>query len=375
MNFGFTEEQDVLRREARRFLDERSPIDSVRRVMETPTGYDEGLWKELAELGWLGLIIPEAYGGAGLTWIDLVVILEETGRSLLPSPLISNTLTASAILQAGSDEQKQRWLPALAHGETIGALAFMEESDSIDPTSTGLTAKPDGDGFVLTGEKHFVSDPEAAGLFVVSFRCGEAPEEVGLALIEAGSHGVTAQSFPTIDDTKRLGNLRLDGVRVGPDQILGEPGSAGAMISRLIDMGAVAVTAEMSGAVEEALRITVKYANERIQFGHPIGHYQGVKHPLAEMHTDLESFRALLYYAAWCIQNRSEELARFASLAKAYATDTFVRAGLDCVQIHGAIGFSVACDIHLYFKRSKWARPMYGDAATHYERAFALRGV
>ena len=144
-------------------------------------------------------------------------------------------------------------------------------------------------------------------------------------------------------------------------------------IERLVDQGAIAVTAEMSGAVDAALQLTVQYANDRIQFGHPIGHFQAVKHPLAEIYVDLESFRSLLYYGAWAIDNRPDEVSRSASLAKAYAVDTFVRMGIDGFQLHGATGFTVDCDIHLYFKRSKWARPMFGDANAHYERAFELR--
>ena len=375
MDFGFSEEQDQLRQEVRRFLDERCPLSEVRRIMETPSGSSEELWREMAELGWLGLTVPEAYGGAGLGWVDLVILLEETGRSLYPSPLISNTLAVTAILEVGSDEQKQRWLPGLVDGSRIGSLALLEEGDGIDPAETRLSAVADGEDFLLSGQKRLVTDPDAAGVFVVSFRCSDAPKDLGLAVIDADSPGVEAKSFPMIDATKRMGHLDLDGVRVGRDRLLGSPGSAGPAITRLIDQGAVAVTSEMVGAVEEAIRITVQYANDRIQFGSPIGRFQAVKHPLAEMHVDLESFKSLLYYAAWAVASEPESLSRSASLAKAYATEAFVRTGLDSISLHGAVGFTVESDIQLYFKRSKWARPMFGDAAAHYERALALRGV
>jgi len=373
MNFGFTEEQDLLRQEVRRFLDERCPISEVRRIQETAPGYDEAIWREFAGLGLAGLIVPEAHGGAGLSWIDLLVVLEETGRSLFPSPLISSTLAAAAILDTGSEEQKERWLPGLADGSLIGSVALLEASDSLDPADLTMQAKPEGDDLILSGEKKLVMDPEIADLFVVSYRHGDGPGDVGLAVVERTGEGVVAQSFPIIDETKRLGNLSLSGVRVTPANRLDGSGQGADAITRLIDQGATAVTAEASGSVEEAMQLTVKYANERIQFGHPIGHFQAVKHPLAEIFADLESFRSLLHYAAWTIGNAPDELSRAASLAKAYATETFVRTGFDSIQLHGAIGFAVETDIHLYFKRSKWARPAFGDADTHYERAFALR--
>ena len=375
MKFGFSEEQEMLRSEVRRFLDEHCPIPEVRRLKETRSGFSEKLWAEMARLGWLGIVLPEAYGGAGLTWADGIVILEETGRSLFPSPLIANTLAATAILEAGDEEQKRRWLPALADGSRKGTLALFEQGDGLRATDTALRAERDGEDFILSGHKRCVPDPETADLFVVSFRCGDEPDDLGLAVIEAEAGGVEARAFPLIDETKRMGNLSLEGVRVSPDHVLGAPGTAGPRIERLIDQGAIAVTAEMSGAIDAALRLTVQYAKDRIQFGRPIGHFQAVKHPLAEIYVDLESFRSLLYFGAWAVDHRPAELSRTASLAKAYAVDTFVRMGIDGIQLHGATGFTVEYDIQLYFKRSKWARPMFGDANAHYERAFALRGL
>jgi alkylation response protein AidB-like acyl-CoA dehydrogenase len=375
MDFGFSEEQDLLRNAVRRFLDQRCPITEVRRIMQTPEGYSGELWTEVAELGWLGLTLPEQYGGSGLGWVDLVVILEETGRSLFPSLLLAHTLAATAILENGDETQRQRWLPDMARGAVKGTVALLEEGDALDPAAIALRGERAGDGFILRGQKRYVADPESADLFVVSFRCGDDPRDVGLAVVEADAAGVEAKSFPLIDETKRMGNLNLDGVRVGAGCLLGRPGEVSGRIVRLLDQGAIAVTAEMSGAAEQALRITVDYACEHTQFGQSIGHFQAVKHPLAEIYVDIESFKSLLYYAAWALENRPEEVPRYASLAKAYADEASVRTGTDSIQFHGATGFTVECDIHLYFKRTKWARPMFGDAATHYERAFALRGL
>jgi len=375
MNFGFTEEQELLRQEVRKFLDEQAPLSAVREMMETEEGFSEDLWKELAELGWLGLTIPEAFGGVDLGWVDMVVLLEETGRSLFPSPLISTTLAASALLDAGSEAQQERWLPGLAEGSQIGTLALLEDSDTQEPEGIALLGKPDGQDFVLSGAKRFVADAGAATLFVVAFRTGEGSEDISLGVVEAGAEGVSAEGLRCMDETKRLGSLVLDGARITPDALLGEPSQAWPLVARLFDRGAVAVAGEMIGAAEGALYATAQFANERIQFSEPIGKFQAVKHPLAEMYVDVESFKSLLYYAAWTLDESPAEVQRSASLAKARASDAFARIGVDAVQLHGAVGYTTEYDIQLYLKRSKWARSMYGDADYHYERAAALGGL
>ena len=375
MNFGFTEDQDLLRQEARKYLDEQCPMEDVRRIMRTPEGYSREQWKQLGELGWLGLTIPEEFGGAGLDWIDLLVILEETGRSLFPSPLVSTTLAASAILAFGSDEQKRRWLPGIADGSRIGTLAILEESDYQAPAGIELRGTREGEGFALQGVKSFVSDAAQANLLVVAFRSGDGEEDLSLAVVDGDAPGLRAETFPTLDETKRLGTVRFDGVRVAGDDVLGEPGKAWPAISQLCDRGAVAVTAELIGAAEAAHALTVQYAKDRIQFGSPIGRFQGVKHPLAEMYLQLESSKSLLYYAAWALEETPDEVPRQVSLAKAYASEAFIRIGIDAIQFHGAYGMTEDCDAQLYFRRSKWVRPMFGDADHHYERVARIRGL
>ena len=364
MNFGFTEEQDLLRAEVRKFLEEQCSMEEVRRIARTAEGHSPELWKRLAELGWLGFTLPEQYGGADLTWIDLVVLLGEVGRALVPAPLISTTLAGSAILAEGSETQKARWLPRL-----------LEKSDQ--PTTDGihLRGERDGDGFVLRGDKRFVSDPDQADLFVVAFRAGDEPEDLTLAVVEREAPGLRTQAFETMDRTKRLGNVQFGGVRVSADAILGEVGKAAGAIARLLDRGAVAVTAEAVGAAERLHELTVQYAKDRIQFGQPIGHFQGVKHPLAEMLLQVESSKSLLYYAAWALDGKPEEVPRSVSLAKAYASEAFIRIGIDSIVFHGAFGYTEDCDVQLYFKRSKWARPHFGDADYHYDRVASLRGL
>jgi len=364
MNFGFTEEQELLRDQVRRFMLDACPMPHVRALMKSPTGTSDALWKQAAELGWLGLVIPERFGGVGLKWVDLTVVLEETGRGLSPLPIVSQTLAATALLRCGTPEQQQRLLPKLANGSTVATLALYDEPNWVHPDAVKLALNSGR----LHGTKSFVADAAAAGLFIVACRNGAG---LSLALIERNAPGVAVASQPIVDETKRMGTLTLN-VAVDAEHLMNLSNEDLAFLS---DCGAVAVTAESVGAAEAALAMTTAYAKERIQFGSPIGKYQGVKHRLAEMFVDIESFKSLLYYAAWTVDDAPVELPRAASLAKAYASDAFARIGIDGVQLHGAIGFTAEYDIQLYLKRSKWARPMYGDSDYHYERVAALGGL
>ncbi len=372
MNFGFTEEQELLRREVRRFLDEHASLAQVRTVTEDHAGdgFSRAHWQQIAQLGWLGLIVSEEHGGADLGWVDLVVLLEETGRSLFPSPLIPTTLAIEALRRAGSAAQQARWIPGLADGSLIGTVALVEEADTPDLSGIQMAAQPDAGGVVLSGEKCFVQYAAAADLFVVAFRRDGEP---ALAAIERSQAGVSAKDWPGIDLTKRLGRLSLDGVAVAEDAIL--TGGGGEAITRIVNAGATAVTAEAVGAAEAAHNLTTEYAKERVQFGQPIGVYQGVKHPLAEMYVDIESFKSLVYYAAWCLDEDRGDLSIAVSRAKAYASEAFPRIGIDVIQLHGAIGYTWEYDAHLFLKRAKWVRPIFGDAEFHYERVAALGGL
>lgn len=373
MNFGFTEEQELLRAEVRKFLDQNCPIEEVRKLAETPEGFARHLWERMAELGWVGLTVAEEHGGVGLGWVDLVVVLEETGRSLFPSPLVSTVLAATALGRGGSDAQRAEWLPKLAAGRAIGTLAF-QEAARLDPAGIALEGTARGGGFSLTGEKLLVPDAQVADLFVVAFRSGASPEDVSLALVPRTSTGVGVEPHVVLDPTRRMGRVRFDGVEVPAGALLGEAGAGWPLLSHLLDCGAAAVTAEMVGAAEGALALTVAYARERVQFGQPIGRFQGVKHPLAEMFVDVESFKSLCYWAAWLLDQGSEEAPLAVSRAKAFASDAFARIGIDGVGLHGGVGYTAEYDIQLYLKRAKWARPAFGDSDWHYERVNALGG-
>lgn len=380
MNFGFTEEQGFLREAVRKFVDDRCPMAEVRRLMKTPDAHSPELWKAFAEQGSVGLLIPEEHGGAGLGWVDFVVVLEETGRTLMPSPLISTALAAYAIREAGSSTQQARWLPRFADGSAIGTLAVLEASDLPGAGGVALMAGADGDVDVLRGEKCFVADSGCADLFVVAYRSGNlsgnpsgsgAGSEFRLGLVARDAPGVRVELVPSLDETKRSGTLYLDDVRIGPDARLAGADPE-ATLALLLDAGSIAVTAEGLGAAEGALALTVQYAKDRVQFGSPIGRFQGVKHRLADMWVETESIKSLLYYGAWAIDERRDAVARYASLAKAYLADAFTRIGVDCVQLHGAVGYTIEYDIQLYLKRSKWVRPMFGDGDHHRDRLARL---
>ncbi len=375
MDFAFSEEQEVLRGEARKLLDEACPLSEVRALSETTEGHSAAFWKQLGELGWLGLIVPELHGGAGLGWLDLIVLLEETGRSLFPGPLVSNTLAAATLDDAGDDGQQARWLPALAEGSCIGSVALLDEREAFRPEAISLRGQREGDGWRLAGKKRFVTDPSVADLFVVAFRTGDAPEALALGVVEASAPGVSARSFPTLDQTRRLGDLELSDVCISDDAVLGTAGEAWPAIERLLDRGATAVAAEMLGSAQAALDLTVQYAKDRVQFGSPIGRFQGVKHPLAEMHVQLESARSLLYYAAWALDESSDDAPRAVSRAKALMTEAFNRIGTEVIQLHGTIAYTEEYPAHLYYKRSKLVRPLFGDADHHYDRLLRLRGL
>ncbi|MDG1957015.1 MAG: acyl-CoA dehydrogenase [Candidatus Binatia bacterium] len=373
MNFGFTEEQEQLRESARRFLDDRCPITETRKLMLAEEAFSPELWAEITALGWPAILVPEAQGGLGLHWLEMAVLLEETGRTLAPSPLLATALATATIIDAGSEEARDRWLPEIAAGNRTATLALLDDVDAPETASITLEAQADGDGFRLSGMRDFILDAGQADVFVIAFRRPDAA--VQLAVVEKSLSGVSACSFPTVDPSKRLGRLTLDNVVLTSEMLLSDGILAEQAVARALDRGAVAVCAESIGAAESALNLLVEYAKTRMQFGAPIGKYQGVKHPLAEIFVDIESFRSLTYYAAWAIDESPEELPRQASLAKAYVSDAMARIGIDSVQLHGAIGYTEEYDAQLFLKRAKWVRPAFGDADWHYERAAALGGL
>ena len=375
MNFGFNEEQELLRNTARKFFENECGSDTVRRLMETPEGISAELWKKLAEQGWLGLIYPEQYDGTGLGLVDLVVLMEEMGRAVAPGPYFSTVLLGGlAILEAGGDAQKKEWLPRIAAGDKRVALAWMEPSAQLGPAGVTLTAVKRGETFTLSGTKLFVHDAHTADALVVAARTrpGAGADGVSLFLLPKGTKGLEVTLLPTMDQTRKLCEVACSDVTVGADALLGAVGAGWGPLSRVLDRATVALCAEMCGGAQKVLDMTVEYAKIRQAFGRPIGSYQGVKHRAADMLVDVENSKSITYYAAWALDENSPEAPLAVSMAKAYVSDAYRRVAAGGIQLHGGIGFTWEHDLHLYFKRAKGSEFTFGDATHHRERVAQL---
>jgi len=368
VNFAFSEEQEELRLTVRRFLEDKSPSSEVRRLMETTEGYDEGVWKQMAqELGLQSLHIPEAHGGQGFTFVELGIVLEEMGRVLLCAPYFSTVvLAANAIMNAGTDEEQAALLPAIASGETIATLAFTEPNGRWDASGITMEAAKQGDGYVLNGTKMFVIDGHTANQIVVVARSAGTSGEDGISFftVDGDASGLTRTPLATMDQTRKQAKLEFSGVQAKP---LGALGSGWAALSKTLDQAAVGLSNEMVGGAQKVLDMSVEYAKVRVQFGRPIGSFQAIKHKCADMLLEVESAKSAAYYAAWSAAEDNDELPVVASLAKAYCSDAYFHAAAENIQIHGGIGFTWEHDAHLYFKRAKSSEILLGDATYHRE--------
>ncbi|HXG16751.1 MAG TPA: acyl-CoA dehydrogenase family protein [Calidithermus sp.] len=376
MDFGFSEEQELLRATARKFFENECPSSFVRQRMEEPAGTTDEFWAKLAEQGWLGLVYPEEYGGSGLGFVDLTVLMEEMGRVVMPGPFFSTVLLGGlAILEAGTPEQKKAWLPRIAAGQARATLAWTEPNARWDAEGVTATARRTGDGWVLTGTKLFVLDAHLADVLVVVARTAEgrpAEQALSLFLVERGTPGLEARLLPTMDQTRKQCEVALRDVRVPASALLGPEHGGWAPLSRVVERATVALCAEMCGGAQKVLEMTTEYAKIRIAFGRPIGAYQAVKHRAADMLVDVENAKSLTYYAAWAVDERVPESTLAASMAKAYASDAYRRVAGAGIQLHGGIGFTWEHDLHLYFKRAKFSEFTFGDATYHRERVAQL---
>ena len=365
MDFAFTPDQTLLRNAARAFLDEHCPTAAVRALAEEPRGESEALWKEMAQLGWLGLSLPEDAGGSGLGMVETAILLEELGRAVYPGPYAPTILAATAIERAGSAAQRGRWLPAIAGGAARATVALLEGELDWDSEATSARADRVADGWRLTGVKEFVPWAHVADVVLVPAR---APEGVTLFLVESSAPGLRVTPRPGMDLALRQAALALDGVAVPGESRLGAPGAGGALLDELLRRAAVGAAAEMLGAARRCLEMSVEYAKVREQFGQPIGSFQAIRHRCADMLLEIENAHAATYYAAWALDARSEDHEVAASVAKAYVSEAARKVCGDAIQVHGGIGFTWEYDLHLYFKRAKALEPMYGDADWHRER-------
>jgi alkylation response protein AidB-like acyl-CoA dehydrogenase len=376
MDFGFNQEQELLRATARKFLDNECTSEFVRARMAEPAGVTDEFWAKLAEQGWLGLIYPEEVGGTGLGFVDLTVLMEEMGRAVMPGPFFATVLLGGlTILEAGSAAQKKEWLTRIAAGEAKATLAFTEPNARWDAAAVTVTAREAGGRFTLTGTKLFVLDAHLADVIVVAARTreGQRPEDgLTLFLVPRGAKGLEVKLLPTMDQTRKLCEVTLAEVSVGADAVLGSRDNAWAPLARVLDRATVALCAEMCGGAQRVLDMTTDYAKIRIAFGKPIGSYQGVKHRAADMLVEIENAKSLTYYAAWAVDENVPEAPLAASMAKAYVSDAYRRVAGGGIQLHGGIGFTWEHDLHLYFKRAKSSELTFGDASYHRERVAQL---
>jgi alkylation response protein AidB-like acyl-CoA dehydrogenase len=376
MDIGFTEEQELLRETARKFLDRECDSRLVRARMAEPAAVTDEFWKKLAEQGWLGIVYPEEVGGSGLGVVDLVILMEEMGRRVMPGPFLSTVLLGGAtIAEAGASAQRRKWLPRIAAGDTKAALAWTEPALRWDAAGVSLPARETAGGFTLSGAKLFVGDAHLADLLVVAARTrdGSTMEDgVSLFLVPRDTPGLNVALMPTIDETRKLCEVRLDNVALPASALLGEKHGGWAPLSRVIARATVALCAEMCGGAQQVLDMTVDYAKLRVAFGKPIGSYQGVKHQAVDMLVTIENAKSLTYYAAWAFDQELDEGPLAVSMAKAAASDMARKVAGTGIQLHGGIGMTWEHDLQLYFKRAKAAEVAFGDATWHRERVARL---
>jgi alkylation response protein AidB-like acyl-CoA dehydrogenase len=371
MILGVSAEQEELRASVRRFLADRAPIGAVRTLMDTTDGLDPAVWRQAGEqLGLQGIAIPEEYGGAGFSFAEQAIVLEELGAALYGGPyLASAVLAATALLASGDEKAKREYLPDIASGELIGTLAFTEEDGSWDAGAIRMTALADGDRWRLDGRKSFVLDGHTAGLIVTVARAGDA---LSLFAVPAGAAGLTRTALPTLDQTRKLARLEFSSV---PATLVGAVGDGSAVLARVLDVAAIGQAAEQLGGAQRALDMAVGYAKVRHQFGRPIGSFQAIKHRCADLLLEVESLRSAVQYAAAAVAENSAEIPVVAALVKAYASDVYFHVAAENIQIHGGIGFTWEHDAHLYFKRAKASELFLGDATYHREHLATRIGL
>jgi alkylation response protein AidB-like acyl-CoA dehydrogenase len=357
MHFGLTEEQELLQETLRGFVAAECPPPRLRELFEAGRGHDPALWKGLAEMGIAGLVVPEAFGGAGLELLELALVAEQLGAGALPAPLLGHSLACLALVLAGSEAQQRRWLPALASGEQIGSVAFAEDGDRWEPGEWSLRIESGR----LRGRKRHVPHGADADLLVVGTSGG------GLALVTRGA-GVRAEDERGIDRTRPV--ARLDFEDAACEAL---PGGSAAS-ARLRDAGLVLLAADAFGAAWQLTRMTIDYAKTRQQFGQPIAQFQAVKHQLANMATSLEPARGLFWYAAHAFDHLPQEAERAAAIAKHHLTDRATDVARQAVELHGGLGFTWECDVQIWFKRAMFDRAFLGTPEQHRARCADLGG-
>lgn len=377
MDFSLNEMQEMLRTSARDFLKANCPKSLVRKMAEDEKGYTLELWRQMGEMGWMGLIIPEAFGGAGGAFLDLVILLEEMGRACLPGPFFSTVVLGGiTILEAGSEEQKKELLPGLAEGKLLLTLALTEESDKYSPDGIQIKAIQKGSDFVIQGRKLFVPDVHVSDYFICAARTKEtgiSEDGITLFLVDAKSPGLTCNLLKTIAGDKQC-EIIFDNVKVPVKNVLGEPEKGWSILEKVLEKAVVAQCAEMVGAARQIFEITIDYIKQRKTFGRPIGSYQVIQHYCANMLVEADGCSLVVNNAAWRL-SEGLQAAQEVSIAKTLTNESFKRIAALCLQIHGAIGFTEDHDMPLYYKRAKAWEVNLGDTHFHLEKLADIAGI
>jgi alkylation response protein AidB-like acyl-CoA dehydrogenase len=372
MQFAHTEDQRLIRESARTFLGARAGAAQLRAALLQPGGYDAQLWRSMAgELGWTGLAIPEAYGGAGLGWVELCILQEEQGRRLVPSPFFATVGIAAPIIgAAGREEQRGTLLRRITAGELRIGCALSGADGRPPPDGVTVELRNSGAGYTLSGVADFVIHGDSADLLLVLARTPGSSGEAGLsvAVVPAGCAGLAVQPHVMLDLTRPMSRVEFAGVAVSREQLLGEAGGAGEAVQRGLDLARIALASEALGGAEALLEMTTAYAKQRVQFGRPIGSFQAIKHRLADMLIEVEAARSAAWYAACVADERGEELAEAAAIAKSCCCDVFFDCAANAIQLHGGIGFTWEHEAHLYFKRARASAVLLGTPAWQRER-------
>ncbi|MCY1286511.1 Acyl-CoA dehydrogenase [compost metagenome] len=383
MEFAFSDEQEMIRASAESFLADASGSAAVRAAMASELGYDAALWQRLCgELYWPAIHIPEQYGGLGLGYVELAILLEQMGRRLLCSPFFATACLATpALLLAGSERQKSDWLPRIAAGSATGTLAFAS-GNRWDAETVQALARPEGDGFVLGGSLQHVLDGHSANLLIVAARApgSRGVEGISLFAIAADQPRIERQRLPTLDQTRRLARIELHDLYVDGACRLGAAGEGGPLLERILQLACIGLAAEQLGGAQQSLDLTLAYTAERQQFGRAIASFQAIKHRAADLMVEVECARSAAYYAA-CVAEEAlavggdaqvaAELPLAAALAKAQCSEAFFHCAAESIQLHGGVGFTWEYDPHLYFKRARASEAFLGAPALHRERIAA----
>ena len=388
MEFAFTDEQKMIQDTTIAFLSEVSTSEAVRAAMATEQGYDESLWKSVCtDLYWQAIHIPEAYGGMGLGYVELMAMMEQMGRFLFCSPFYATVcLATNALLVAGTEEQKRKYLPGICEGMTA-TLAHSGAEAGIAGGQWGADAvsasyRKEGERVVLNGTLRYVADGHTADLLIIAARKEGTTGNDGIALftVPADHQGIQRYWLPTMDQTRKLAHITLADVEVPAAAIMNHRGNAWSDLEKILDLAAIALAAEQVGGAQQILDMTVAYTKERVQFNRPVASFQAIKHKAADMMTRVEVARSAVYYAG-CVSQEAlfnpedpfaNELAEAASIAKSYCSDAYFKNAAEGLQMHGGVGFTWEYDVHLYFKRAKASEHMLGNGAWHRERLASL---